>query len=135
MARVRLSISDSHPEIEEEPWSEEAGGLQDSLDHWISQLQSMLGEIEDLPEEAETEQDRSSLLQDAQESLQRLQEFRDEFPSKLRDIQEEWSRLQSRSLVRTADSRSALPGASEEWDEAELGEQWETELWKGREDE
>lgn len=126
--------------VEREAWYQEAEeedlGSSD-LRVWEDQLREIASEAQLMPapDDPSLEDDLFNLQREAEDAWQRVSAMLDEYPEKIRTMLNEVARIRAGRLIFAGD-RSGLPGATEEWDQAEVAdEDWESEIRDDEDDE
>jgi len=125
--------------LEREAWYSEADDddfAPPDIEKWESQLRDLIGEAENLPTPSEVplEDALYALQQEAQELWQKLHIIMEDYPQKIRALENELDRIRAGRLIYSTDlhfkaDRSSLPGPTDEWDEAEMDqEEWESDI-------
>ena len=119
--------------VEREAWYQEAEeedlGPPD-LRVWETQLRDIVSETQAMPvpDDPSLEDDLCNLQRDAEDTWQMIQAMLDEYPEKIRGMVNEVARIRAGRML-FGSGRSGLPGATEEWDQAEVSdENWESEI-------
>lgn len=122
--------------ILKEAWYEEAHESDEpSLRKWANQLEEIIAEAQDLMQvtarTAGAEDTLGDLQYEARCIRDEIHQLVEEFPERLSSLQEALARVRAGRIF---DAGSSLPGATEEWDEVEVGEkeEWESD-WPDQE--
>lgn len=122
--------------ILKEAWYEEAHESDEpSLRRWANQLEEIIAEAQDLMQvtarTAGAEDTLGDLQYEARCIRDEIHQLVEEFPERLSSLQEALARVRAGRIF---DAGSSLPGATEEWDEVEVGEkeEWESD-WPDQE--